>query len=194
MNLEFPVCPVVEIPCFHCREHGFNPWLGKFHIQYSVGKKRLFIFLVLLIFLCNCFWESFIIFKNNCNSHNINLNIWRQGGKERSEKMGAIRSWAVKPVTQGSSEPVLCPSPQRHRLTLLSSQLPFCSLYSSGWFCASLLCPQPSPQAVHRDFQYLLGNDPFGDDYSHGACGQQNREAGISVPSEPLKCRSFSFF
>ena len=25
---EFPDGPVVRTPCFHCRGHGFNPWLG----------------------------------------------------------------------------------------------------------------------------------------------------------------------
>ena len=24
----FPGCPVVKTPCFHCREHGFDPWSG----------------------------------------------------------------------------------------------------------------------------------------------------------------------
>lgn len=90
-----------------------------------------------------------------------------------------------------SSEPVLCPSPQRHLLTLLSSQLLFCSLHSSGWFCASRLSPQPSSQAVHRDFQYLLGNDSFGDDYSQGPCGQQNEETGILVPVNSWSAGTF---
>ena len=25
---DFPGDPVVKNPCFHCREHGFNPWSG----------------------------------------------------------------------------------------------------------------------------------------------------------------------
>ena len=25
---DFPGSPVVKTPCLHCREHGFNPWLG----------------------------------------------------------------------------------------------------------------------------------------------------------------------
>ena len=25
---EFPGGPVVRTPCFHCRGHGFDPWLG----------------------------------------------------------------------------------------------------------------------------------------------------------------------
>ena len=25
---DFPGGPVVKVPCFHCRRHGFNPWLG----------------------------------------------------------------------------------------------------------------------------------------------------------------------
>ena len=24
----FPASPVVKVPCFHCRGHGFNPWSG----------------------------------------------------------------------------------------------------------------------------------------------------------------------
>ena len=28
MLREFPGCPVVRTPSFHCREHGFNPWSG----------------------------------------------------------------------------------------------------------------------------------------------------------------------
>ena len=26
---DFPGGPVVKTPCFHCRGHGFDPWLGK---------------------------------------------------------------------------------------------------------------------------------------------------------------------
>ena len=25
---DFPGGPLVKTPCFHCRGHGFNPWLG----------------------------------------------------------------------------------------------------------------------------------------------------------------------
>ena len=25
---DFPGGPVVKTPCFHCRGHGFDPWLG----------------------------------------------------------------------------------------------------------------------------------------------------------------------
>ena len=25
---DFPGGPVAEVPCFHCRGHGFNPWSG----------------------------------------------------------------------------------------------------------------------------------------------------------------------
>ena len=25
---EFPDGPVVRTPCFHCKEHGFDPWSG----------------------------------------------------------------------------------------------------------------------------------------------------------------------
>ena len=36
----FPGGSVVKILCFHCRGHGFHPWLGKFHVLNSVAKKR----------------------------------------------------------------------------------------------------------------------------------------------------------
>ena len=29
VDRDFPGGPVVKSPNFHCREHGFNPWLGK---------------------------------------------------------------------------------------------------------------------------------------------------------------------
>ena len=29
INVEFPLSPVVKSPNFHCREHQFNPWLGR---------------------------------------------------------------------------------------------------------------------------------------------------------------------
>ena len=35
-----PVVQLVKILCFHCRGHGFHPWLGKFHVLNNVAKKR----------------------------------------------------------------------------------------------------------------------------------------------------------
>ena len=29
LHWDFPGSPVVKTPCFHCRKHGFHPWLGK---------------------------------------------------------------------------------------------------------------------------------------------------------------------
>ena len=37
---DFPGGPLVETSCFQCRGHGFSPWLGKFLIPHSVGKKK----------------------------------------------------------------------------------------------------------------------------------------------------------
>ena len=38
-GLDFPRGPVAKIPPFHCRGHGFDPWLGKFHMPLGVDKK-----------------------------------------------------------------------------------------------------------------------------------------------------------
>ena len=43
--------PVVRTPHFHCREHGFSLWLGKFllaewHGKKKKKKKKIFIFLL----------------------------------------------------------------------------------------------------------------------------------------------------
>ena len=38
MDMDFLAGPVVKTPCFHCRRHRFNPWLGKFHMPFSVAK------------------------------------------------------------------------------------------------------------------------------------------------------------
>ena len=32
--------PVVMTLCFHCRVHGFNPWLGKFLMPPGAAKKK----------------------------------------------------------------------------------------------------------------------------------------------------------
>ena len=105
----------------------------------------------------------------------------RQVGKQRSEKMGAILS---PPVMAGNPGPqsvcgALRPSVIFWPFSLHSSPLP-------SPLIRTVLCPwlspQPSRQAGCRYFQHLLGNDPFGDDYSHGPCGQQNREPGFLVP------------
>ena len=38
---DFPGGPVVKTPCFHCRGHGFDPWLGKIPMPHGVtGKKK----------------------------------------------------------------------------------------------------------------------------------------------------------
>ena len=42
---DFPDGPVVMTPSFHCRGHGFDPWLGKFHVPqggFSLNHKVLF--------------------------------------------------------------------------------------------------------------------------------------------------------
>ena len=36
---DFPGFPVVKTPSSHCRQHRFNPWLGKVHMLHSVAKK-----------------------------------------------------------------------------------------------------------------------------------------------------------
>ena len=124
------------------------------------------------------------------------LSCWaagRQGGKQRSEKMGAILS---PPVTAGNPGPQsMCGAPHPSvvfwPVSLHSSPLPspLIRMVLCPW-----LSPQPSRQAVHRYFQHLLGNDPFGDDYSHGPCGQQNRETGFLVPVNSWNAGFFFFF
>ena len=38
---DFPGDPGVKTPCFHCRGHGFDPWLGKIpHASWSGQKKK----------------------------------------------------------------------------------------------------------------------------------------------------------
>ena len=38
---DFPGGPVVKTPCFHCRGHRFDPWLGKIPMPHGVtGKKK----------------------------------------------------------------------------------------------------------------------------------------------------------
>ena len=37
---DFSGGPVVKTLCFHCRGHGFDPWLGnRFHMSHDVVKK-----------------------------------------------------------------------------------------------------------------------------------------------------------
>ena len=36
--LDFPDGPVVKTPRFYCRGHGFDPWLGKFHMPRWCGR------------------------------------------------------------------------------------------------------------------------------------------------------------
>ena len=31
---------MVKIPCFYCKDYGFDPWSGKFHILSKVTKKK----------------------------------------------------------------------------------------------------------------------------------------------------------
>ena len=38
--LDFRGGPVVKTFCFHCRGHGFQPWLGKFCVPRGVAKKK----------------------------------------------------------------------------------------------------------------------------------------------------------
>ena len=123
------------------------------------------------------------------------LSCWaagRQGGKQRSEKMGAILS---PPVTASNPGPQsVCGAPHPSVVfwpfSLHSSPLPspLIRMVLCPW-----LSPQPSRQAGRRYFQHLLGNDPFGDDYSHGPCGQQNRETVFLVPVNSWNAGSFFF-
>ena len=50
----FPGGPVVETPHFHCRGHGFDPWLGNFehqNIHYYLKLFNVFIYLMYHLFL-----------------------------------------------------------------------------------------------------------------------------------------------
>ena len=40
-QMDFPGGPVFKIPCFHCREHGFDPWSEKFCLPCGVAKKKI---------------------------------------------------------------------------------------------------------------------------------------------------------
>ena len=73
---DFPGHPVVKTPCFHCRGHGFDPWLGimilhaacsaapqKTHKPFFITKVSSPYNLPILLFILSCRLKKIFLFS-----------------------------------------------------------------------------------------------------------------------------------
>ena len=52
--VDFPSSPVAQIPSFYCREQGFDPWSGKFHMVQPKNNNNIYIYIYIYICVCVC--------------------------------------------------------------------------------------------------------------------------------------------
>ena len=89
---------MVKVPCFHCREHGFNPWSGNLrsHMPCDIAKKNVVLFFTTMPYstslLCCCEWIRWAQTHDSFQRSRIVLLI---KGEERNVHMW-MEIWGIR--------------------------------------------------------------------------------------------------